>query len=188
MTDITLIVTDAGRKNFTIKAENKSLVSAVVNVKNGNEIINSDVIKLQEACRKGGDLGALENCDLNGIQKIALAKLNGFNEYYDISLTENGMCLAVRIKETPWYVENPTLGTIKADFGVPDHIFVQGRNIPFGNADIINKRSVPGSTPDGRNTDYDKTKFEAGDVINIPIAQINIDGSPRGGFGRFFLQ
>ena len=188
MTDLTFNIANSNGRTFTLKADDEKLAKSVVSVKENNTITNADVALLQQTASKNGDFGILEHCDLSANHKLKLAELNNFGEYYDIKLSEDGKMFKVTVKDAGAFVENPTLGTLKADFGIDDGVFVKKGEIPYGNGDIIQKRSKPGSSADGRNTDYDQTKFEPGDSINIPVALIKITDSPRGFWGRFFCQ
>lgn len=184
---LTFNLANSNGRTYTIMAESANLVKSAVTVKN-NTITQSDVSILQRLAAKNGDAGILEQCDLNGEQKLNLAKLNDFSKYYDIQLSEDGKMFKVTVKATGIFTKNPTLGTIKADFGVKDNVFVQGHNIPYDNEGTIEKRAVPGSSADGRNTDYDAAKLLPGDSINIPVACVSISSSPRGAFERALYQ
>ena len=188
MTELTLNIANSNGRKFTILAENENLVKSVVAVKENNTITQADAKILQQVASKNGDIGILESCDLSGNHKLKLAEMNDFGEYYDIKLSEDGKMFQVTIKKTGFFTPNPTLDTIKADFGIADHVLVGKGNIPYGNEELIQKRSKLGSSVDGRNTNYNFTKLEPGDTINLPVANINIDGSPRGFFGRHMLQ
>lgn len=185
VSQVTLNIANSNGRTFTIPTKNEQFINSIVNVKN-NTITNQDVITLQNIARCNGDAGILENCDLNGQQKLKLAMMNNYSEYYDIKLSNDGKMFKITVKETPWYTKNPNLATIKSDFGIGNGVLVQKGNIPYGNDTLINKRAQAGSSADGRNTDYDKAVLEAGDTINIPVACVSINGTPRGGFGRFF--
>lgn len=186
VSQVTLNIANSNGRTFTISTENKQFINSVVKVGENNTISNEDVVTLQNIARKNGDAGILESCDLSGQQKLKLAMLNNFGEYYDIKLSNDGKMFTIIVKETPWYTKNPNLATIKSDFGVAEGVLVQKGNIPYDNQGTINKRAKAGSSADGRNTDYDQATLEAGDKINIPVACININGTPRGGLGRFF--
>lgn len=179
------VVGNTSNRKFTFQTENVKLIKSIVTVKN-NTISESDMKKLQETAKKGGDLGILESCDLNAQEKVNLAKLNNFSEYYDIKPSQDGKYLVVTIKKCGMFTQDPTLGTIKSDFGVRDNVFVTKEGIPHGNELIIEKRSKAGSSADGRNTDYDQAKLRPGDVLNIPVSEINISDTPRGFWGRLF--
>lgn len=172
-------------RTFSVQVENKNFINSIVTVKNGT-ITESDVKKIQQAAGRSGDYGVLENCDLNADEKLNLALANKYSKYYDISLSNDKKYFVVTVKETPWYMSNPDLGVIKSDFGIRPNVFVQKGEIKYGNEELINKRAEPGSTPDGRNTDYDAAKLLPGDTINIPVNEIQITGSPAGVLGRLF--
>ena len=188
MPEVTFNIANSNGRTFTLIAKNENFAKSVVEVKANNTITQTDVQLLKNLAGKNGDAGILESCDLNGKHKLNLAKMNDFGDYYDIKLSDDGKMFQVTVKKTGMFTPNPTLETIKADFGVENNVFVQGSEIPYGNEGLIVKRSKPGSSADGRNTDYDKTKLEAGDTINIPVAKINITGTPRGALGRAILQ
>lgn len=181
MTDtVTLNVANGNKTTrqatIIVQDGNKQLINSVINVGKNNTIKLSDFQKLQEVARKNGDAGILEQCDLGAKQKLKLAMMNGFSEYYDISLSDDGKLFKVKIKDAGTFVKNPSLATIKKDFGIRDNVLVQKGKIPYGNEGVI-----PESTyGDG----YDNVEIETGKTINIPVAEINIEGSPRGFWGR----
>lgn len=184
---MTFNIKNTGR-TFTINVEKNSenIVKSLVSVTNSNEITQKDAEKLQNIAKRNGDFNVLEQSDLAPEEKLAMANINGYNKPYELSLVTVGgtKCLQVKVRKTKWYYPNPQLKTIKADFGLPNGLLVRKGEIPYGNEDVIGKRAVPGSTPDGRNTDYDVAELEAGDVINIPIEQVKINDSPKGFWGR----
>ena len=172
-------------KSFTLNVENSKYINSVVNVGENNTITPEQMKQLQNIAARSGDLGVLELCDLTPAEKINLAKINGYSEYYNIKISKDGKYYQVEIKETGTWTKDPNLGTIKKDFGVRDGVFVQGHEIPYGNEDLIYNREK-GRTADERNIDYDKTKLKPGDVINIPVSEVTIQDSPRGKWGRFW--
>ena len=163
-------------RKFSIMTEDKSLINSIVTVKN-NTISTSDMEKLQSIARKNGDAGVLEQCDLGAEEKLQLAKLNKFSEYYDITISNDKKYFKVKIKDAGMFCKNPNLATIKSDFGLRDGVLVNKGSIPHGNEGVIPSSSYGAG--------FDSIELNVGDTINIPVAEINIDGSPRGGFGRF---
>ena len=187
MPQLTFNIANSNGRTYSILAENENLVRSIVKV-NNNTITNNDIQILQKTAAKNGDVGILESCDLSGQHKLNLAKMNGFSDYYDIKLSEDGKMFQVTVKKTGILTKNPTLDTIKSDFGIDDGVLVQKGNIPYGNENLIEKRSEAGSSADGRNTDYNVTKLLPGDTINLPVALVNLDSSPRGFFRRLLMQ
>lgn len=163
-------------RKATILTENKSFINSIITVGNNNTIKDSDFTLLQSVAKKSGDSGIIENSDLNGEQMKNFALANGFGEYYDITVSKDGKYLQVKIKDAGLFCKNPNLADIKADFGVRDNVFVQKGNIPHGNEGVI-PRSTGGAG-------FDSVIIPVGKTINIPLSEINIDGSPRGAFGR----
>jgi len=172
-------------KPFTINVENKKFINSVIVFGEDNTITLEQMKKLQEVAAREGDLGVLEACDLNPEEKINLANLNGYNEYYDIKLSKDKKFFEVTIKETGTFVCDPYLGTIKKDFGVREGVFVQGSDIPYGNESLI-MNAKKNMTADERNIDYDSAHLKPGDVIRIPVEEVSIQDSPRGFWGRLF--
>lgn len=168
---------NASTRKFSFKAESKELINSVITVGANNTITYSDMVKLQEIARKNGDAGVLEQCDLGAEEKLKLANMNDFGKYYDITLSPDKKMFQVKIKDAGMLCKNPNLAVIKSDFGVRSDVFVKGEEIQYGNENVI-----PYSAPGG---DFDSVELSVGDVINIPVAEINIDGSPSGGLGRF---
>ena len=166
-------------------------VEKTPSTRRSNEVISqrseSQTIHISEAKEKHSlETRVNMGLSLSPEEKLKLAELNGYNKPYELSLVtvDGKKCLQVKVRKTKWYYPNPQLKTIKADFGLSDGLLVRKGEIPYGNKDVIDKRAVPGSTPDGRNTDYDAAELEAGDVINIPIENVKINDSPKGFWGR----
>lgn len=174
---ITLNVTNPNNttRKFSIMAENETLINSIVTVKN-NTISYSDMEKLQNIAKRNGDAGVLEQCDFGAEEKLALAKLNKFGEYYDITLSNDKKYFKVKIKDAGMFCANPNLATIKSDFGIKDNVLVQKGGIPHGNEGVI-------TGSHGGN--FDGVTMNPGEVINIPVEEININGTPSGGFSRF---
>ena len=170
-------------KPFTLNVEDKKFINSIITVGEDNTITPEQMKKLQEAAGRNGDLGILEACDLNPEEKINLANSNGYSEYYDIKLSKDGELYEVTVKKTSNLVKDPTLGTIKKDFGVRDNVFIQKGEIPYGNEDLI-RNAGKNMTPDARNVDYDSTQLREGNTIRIPVEEVNIQDSPRGFWGR----
>lgn len=164
-------------KTFSIRTENKSLLNAIVGDIKNETITEAQMHRLQEVAGRNGDAGILESCDLGGAEKINLAKMNGFSQYYDISLSDDKKYFKVKIKDAGALCKNPNLATIKADFGLRDGVLVQKGKIPHGNDGVI-----PSSTGGGG---FDGVELKVGKEINIPVSEINITGSPRGAVARF---
>ena len=186
---VTLNITtdNNGTKPFTINVEDKKFINSVITVGDNYTITEEQAKKLQEIARRNGDFGILELCDLNSNEKINLAYINGYGEYYEIKLSKHGKYYQVTIKETGFFTKDPTLNTIKVDFGVRFGVFIDKNEILHGNEDLINSRDKK-MTAEDRNINYDTTKFKAGDTINIPVEEVTIQNSPRGMWGRFLWQ
>ena len=86
-------------KPGTILTESATFINSIITVGENNTITEKDFKVLQNVAAKSGDAGILENSDLNGQQKMALANIYKFNEYYDISLSNDGKYFQVKIKE-----------------------------------------------------------------------------------------
>ena len=161
----------------TCLTEKKSFINSIITVSENNTISKSDINKLNEVAQRSGDTGIIEHSDLNGEEKKNLALANDFEKYYDISVSNDGKYLQVTIKDAGTFCKNPNLADIKSDFGIKDGVFVQKGNIPHGNEGVI---------PSSAGGNFDGVEISAGKTINIPVSEININGSPRGQWGRFF--
>ena len=185
---VTLNLTDNNGKKtgeFTMLTQNKNFINCVITVGEENTITETQMNELQSIAKRAGDKGVLEQCDLNSSQKLNLANMNDFDEYYDINISKDGKYFEVKIKDAGLFVKNPSLDTIKSDFGIRDNVFVTKGGIPHGNESIIEKRG-PRLGANDKNLDYDRTTLEVGDVLRIPVNEINITDSPRGFWGRLF--
>ena len=174
---ITFSVVNSSNKEirkYTCLTEDKSYINSIITVGKNNSIKQADVNKLKEVANRSGDAGVIEQSDLNGQEKKNLALANNFGDYYDITVSKDGKYLQVKIKDT---TIDPNLADIKNDFGVRDNVFVQKGNIPHGNEGVIPSSSYGAG--------YDSITIKAGETLNIPVSEINIDGKPRNFAGRF---
>lgn len=174
-------------RTFTLNVTDKSYVNSIITVKDNNSITEDDVTKLQQAAARNGDFGILEACDLNGDEKLNLAMLQNFSKYYDIKLSDDKKYFEVKVKNAGTFIKNPSLGTIKKDFGIRDNVLVtKDRGIPYGNESVIREAGQPGTIGDGskEGIDYDKAVIKVGKTINIPVDEINITDTPCGFWGR----
>lgn len=163
-------------KEFSCLTENKSFINSVINVGKDNTIKESDIDLLNKIAKRSGDAGVIEQSDLNGNEKKKLASNKGFDKYYDIKVSEDGKYLQVTVKDAGVFCVNPNLATIKSDFGLKNGVLVKEGFIPHKNEDVIPSRA---------NGNFDGVTLKVGQTINLPVSEINISGSPRGGFGRF---
>ena len=174
---ITFSVVNSSNKEirkYTCLTEEKSYVNSIITIGKNNTIKEANMNKLIEVAKRSGDAGVIEQSDLNGEQKKNLALANDFGDYYDISVSKDGKYLQVKIKKT---MIDPNLADIKSDFGVRNDVFVQKDNIPHGNGGVIPSSSYGAG--------YDSITIKAGETLNIPVSEINIDGKPRNFAGRF---
>lgn len=169
--------TQQSTKTYTCLTENKAFINSIITVGSENTVTETDIKKLQEVAARSGDMGIIEQSDLNGEEKIKLANANGFSDYYELNLSKDGKYIEVTIKDAGALCMDPNLGIIKSDFGIRDGVFVQKGNIPHGNNEIIPQSCGGGS--------FDGVVISAGKTINIPVSEINISGSPAGILKRF---
>ena len=54
----------------------------------------------------------------------------------------------------------------------------------FNNKDYVVKHAPAGSTPDGRNTDFDKATFTPDYTIKIPVNEASFNNGPSGWWSR----
>ncbi len=164
-------------KKATVLVDDKAVLKSLFPT---NNITEDDLVKIQEIARQSGDLGVLESSDLNPSQKLALATVNEYNEYYDIKLSKDGKYYEIKVKEAGVFTKDVTGYGIKRDFGLRENVLLDN------NLDYMVDNAEPGSTPDGRNTDYDKVKFPAGTVIKLPVGEVNFEAGPSGFWRRLF--
>lgn len=150
-------------------------------IEEGGNLTAQELSILQQTAKKGGNMTVLEDADLSPEQKLNQAKFNGYGEYYKLSLSPDKKFIVIEVKKTGGCTPDPKLCDIKADFGIPDNIIVQKKQIPYGNRETLELRKEDG------NGDFDKIKLRPGDKLNIPINCIKIqDDGPRGAMGRIF--
>ncbi len=180
-TEVSLTVVNPELKNnykkATVLVEDETLIKALF--PNG-KVTENELASIQEVARKSGDMGVLEASDLNPTQKLALAKVNGYDEYYDIKLSKDGKYYEVTIKETGMFTPDPKACNIKRDFGLKENVLLNN------NMNYMIDNAEPGSSADGRNTDYDQVKFPAGTVIKLPVDETSFEAGTSGFWRRIF--
>ena len=170
---------------YTVMTENPNFINSIITVNENNTISAADQKKLNQFASRNGDYGVVEECDMTIQDKINYAKSRGFDKFYDMKLSSDGKYLQVTIKDTSWLTRDPDLGNIKKDFGVKDDVFVNGADFPHGNENLLSNKYVPNNI-NTNYTDYDAIKLEAGETINIPVAEVHINNNPRNCFARWF--
>ncbi len=135
-------------------------------------------IKLQEKARNARDIGVLDYYDLTPEEKLAQAKENKYDKYYDIKLSNDGKFFEIKVK--PQGAFSPAFNgyDIKADFGLAENVLMNN------NKDYVVKHAPAGSTPDGRNTDFDKATFTPDYTIKIPVNEASFNNGPSGWWSR----
>ena len=171
-------------KPFTANTESRQCLNSILDLNGNDTITENQMRKYQEVAARSGDLGVLEQKDFSAMEKQKLALENKYGKYYDISVSADGKFFEVTVKKTPWYIKNPTLRIIKKDFGVRDNVFVNKKDIPYGNEELLRERSV--KNPEERVRDWDNTKLKEDDKIRIPVEEISIQKSPKRFWGRLF--
>ncbi len=164
-------------RKATVLIDDTAVLKSLFPNKNISE---EDLIKLQETARKSGDLGVLESSDLNPEQKLSLAEVNGYNEYYDIKLSNDGKYYEVKVKDAGFFTRDLKAINVKRDFGLKENVLLNN------NLNYMIDNAEPGSSADGRNTDYDQVKFPAGTVIKLPVEETSFDAGASGFWRRLF--
>lgn len=183
MVDSIVLNVNAGNnstRKFTLNVENKKLVNCIVPVDKNKTITAQSESKLMAAASRAGDKGILESCDLTPSEKIQMMYQSDYGAYYDIKLSRDGKYYEVTIKKTNCITPDPSARTIKSDFGVGKGVLLEHNN------DLFKDRfSGNPFMDDSRNNDYDNTKFRPGDVIRIPVEDVNVNpGDTARGFWR----
>gem|GEM_PF-4603570 len=183
MPSVTFNVTNDNKstQTYTMKVEDKKFINSIIDVKDNN-LTTAQLQQLKDVAARSGDANILERCDLTPQDNIKLAELNGYGKYYEITLSSDRKFYQVKIKDT---AKDPTVGTIKRDFGVRDNVFVQKSDIPYGNEALL--RNAKKSSLDNY-TDWDTAQLRPNNVINIPVEEVTIQNSPRGFLGRLLWQ
>lgn len=184
MTDTITLKIAQGKGNAfreaTIQVENKNLVKCIFpNMVDKNTLSNDQFKKLQAVARRGGDMGILEIEDLSPIEKMEQAKINGYDEYYDIKLSDDKKKYVITLKKTGMLFPDPTIERIKIDFSLAENVFLNN------NRDLVLKRKD--ITRDyGNAHNYDFDKLRGGDVFYLPVNQTSFINGPSGFWKRLF--
>ena len=160
----------------TILVEEKNLINCIFPNINDKTITEAQLKKLQETGRKSGDLGIIESADLSPQEKIQQAKINGYNEFYDIKLSNDKKYYVITIKPTSMFYPDPRTEDIKKDFGLRENVFL------YNNLELVKKRED--RTWDSRNHNYDYDKLRGGDTFYIPIEEAHFTNGPAGFWRR----
>ena len=174
MGNVTLTITkqNGQTQKATINVKDEKFINCVITMKDGT-ITEADFERLQEISRSAGDAGILEADDLNSTQKLELAELNGYTDFYDIKLSDDGKFYEITVKKKPWYYPDPMIYHIKKDFGLRENVFLN------------NNRHLVGDHPDNREIgNYDLNKINGGTTFKIPVTEASFDRSPNGFWGR----
>ncbi len=167
------VKTKTGSKPATINVSNKNVIKYIFpNLKNNN-ISETQLNQLQGIAKRGGDLGVIEDCDLNSRQKMEQAKINGYDEFYDIKLSKDGKFYEITVKPTSMLYPDPKIFHIKKDFGLKENVFLE------------NNRNLVGSNPDDPESgNFDFNKLPGGTTFKIPVEEAHFTNGPSGFFGR----
>ena len=164
-------------KPFTVLAEKASYINSIIAVGENGEITEADKATLQEFAGRNGDLGVIEECDMNLQDKINYANYCGYDKFYDIKIADDKECIEVTIKKTAALNFDPNLANIKEDFlGGKSDILVKQGYIPYGNEKLISEKTGGGN--------YDEVTLRPGETIRIPISELKFSESPRSWWAR----
>lgn len=159
-------------RNFTVTVENENLLRSIINM-DKKSITTSEMKRIQETIARSGDAGILEACDLSPKEKLNLAKINGYNELYELQLSQDGKFYEITIKETGFLYPDPKIYHIKKDFGLKENVFLN------------NNRNLVGSNPEDPEVgNYDLNKLRAGTKFKIPVNEVDFSSGPCGFWGR----
>jgi hypothetical protein len=163
-------------KTKTLKVENKKLINCVFpNWKDGTAITNDQYLNLKHSAKVGGDGSILETCDLNSKQKIQQAKLNGYNDFYDIELSPDGKYYLITVKKTPSLYPDPQVGHLKKDFGLRENVFIEN-----------NRELLPENTTTETGS-FDSEIIKGGTTFKLPVEETSFTNGASGFWGRLFL-
>lgn len=100
---------------------------------------------------------------------------NGFDELYDIKLSNDGKFYEITVKPTKALYPDPRIRHIKQDFGLKSGVFLEYN------------RNLVGDNPDDPEVDnFDYNKIKGGTTFRIPVAETHFNSSPNGFWGRNF--
>lgn len=163
----------------SIQVENKNLVKCIFPNLSSDTITEAQYKKLQEIASRNGDMGILEVADLEPEEKLEQAKINGYSEYYDISLSDDKKYYVIKVKPTNPLFPDPRIEDIKKDFGLKENVFLDN------NSALVSERENR-SWDTERNHNFDTDKLKGGDVFKLPVAQTSFTKGPAGFWRRLF--
>ena len=163
-------------KKATLTVQDKD----VIKVFDLSNITEQEFIKLQEKARNARDIGVLDYYDFTPEEKLEQAKQNNYEKYYDIKLSDDGKYFEIKVKPQGAFSPEFNGYDIKADFGLAENVLMNN------NKDYIVEHAPAGSTPDGKNTDFDKTTFSPDYTIKIPVGEASFNNGPSGWFSRLW--
>ena len=177
MTDtvkLNVISTDQSTRKETIQVSSKELIKCVFPYFNGEDITSVAYDKLV-AIAKAGDEKVLEESDLSPEQKMKRFYLNGYDDAYEIKLSNDRKFYEITVKPTGILYPDPEIYNIKKDFGLKENVFLD------------NNRNLVGDHPDDSFThNYDNNKIKGGTTFKIPVNEAHFSAGPSGFWGRAF--
>lgn len=172
----------------SIMVEDRKYLNCIFPNMQNDTITEEEFKHAQDVARRAGDKGVLEEKDIqSGTEKLELAKINKYNEMYDLSLSDDKKYFIIKVRDCNVY---PRLGGIKDDFGIRNGYFVTQKDhysptYNSDNAELLSERHERGA--DGIvNGDYDDIRLEPGDTLRIPVEEINIQSGVSSSWGRFW--
>lgn len=177
MTDtvtLNVISTDQSTRKETIQVSNKDLIKCIFPSFNGKDITSVGYDKLVTIA-KAGDQKVLEESDLSPAQKMKQFYLNGYDDAYEIKLSEDGKFYEITVKPTGILYPDPQLYHIKKDFGLKENVFLDN-----------NRNLVDEHPKDSESGSYNFNKIKGGTPFKIPVNEAHFSAGASGFWGRLF--
>ena len=113
---------------------------------------------------------------------LELAKEMGYDEYYDIKLSDDSKFYEIEVKKTPFYMPNPKAITVAQDFGVKDVHTIYENNIK--NFPKFKEKTSFGEGNTLFVTDDSNAVFKKGYKFRLPVESVTIQKDLNDFFGR----
>lgn len=107
-------------------------------------------------------------------EKLEQAKINGYDEFYNIKVSNDGKYFEITVKKTGFLYPDPDAAVIKKDFGLKSGVLIDN------NPDVFPEN------PTGDTRSFDEEKIKGGTFLKLPISEVNFNNGPSGFFGRLF--
>ncbi|MBE7710551.1 MAG: hypothetical protein E7Z92_00265 [Cyanobacteria bacterium SIG31] len=132
-----------------------------------------DFKRLDEAksSANGKNLTTIEYSELNASEKLEYAKLNRYENYYNITLSDDKKNYIITVKDK-WYVSDPKAEMFKYDFGLKDNILKEN------NPELISQIKSDDISVNNGKIDWDTIVIRPGMTIKLPVNEVSFKNGP----------